>query len=101
MVGDVAVGKVKAKKGKATVTTTVNAAGTLELSGGAVKPATATAGGRGEVALQIKPTSKAKRALRKKGSARVRFTVTFTPLLGTPDSADGTAKLKKKSKKKD
>jgi hypothetical protein len=78
-----AIGKVKLnkKKGTATVAVSVPGAGTLTLGGRLlVKQRTVrTATSVGTVKLLVKPKGKAKKALSKKGKAKVQASISFLP----------------------
>jgi hypothetical protein len=65
-----------------------------------IKTATVTIARAGTLSLPIKPTARARRILRKRGSLRVKVKVTFTPTSGTPSSQTKTVKLKRKIKKR-
>jgi hypothetical protein len=106
------LGKLKRnkKKGTAKLTVEVPGPGELALSGKAVKPQRPLRGrpdrahakpvaAAGAVKLSIKPKGKAKKKLRKKGMAKVKYTVTYSPTGGTAASQNGKAKLKRKLKK--
>jgi hypothetical protein len=95
------------KKGTATVPVFVPGPGSLSLTGKNVKTQRAAGGaaasltvpGAGMVKLLVKPKGKLKKKLRKKGTARVRIRVTYTPtgdLPGVPNTQTEKIKLNKK-----
>jgi hypothetical protein len=57
-------------------------------------------GGPGKVAVRLRLTKKAKKALRRKGKLKIKSQVTFTPTGGSANSKRATLKLKAKKKKK-
>ena len=99
-VGVFKLGKVKvnAKKGTATISVQVAGAGTLSLSGKKVvkQKKTTKAASVATVKLLVKARGKAKKALAKKGKAKVKASVGFTPLGGSGGSQTKTLTLKKK-----
>jgi hypothetical protein len=91
--------KLDNKKGTAKLPAKVTGKGKLKLSGKNIKGASATASGASTKTLDVKPTGKAAKDLKKKGKATVTAKVTFTPTGGDPVSATQKITLKKKSKK--
>jgi hypothetical protein len=99
------IGKPKRhkRKGTATIPVTVPGPGSLVLSGKGVKPqrplraaharAAKTVTAAGTVKLKIVPRGKAKRKLRRIGTAKVRINVTFTPTGGSPSAQSKKIKL--------
>jgi YVTN family beta-propeller protein len=92
------VGKTtrNARKGTATITVKVPAAGELTLGGKGLKSKRVTTAGPGEVTLKVQPKGPAKRKLKRKGKLTVHPTVTFTPAGGTAESQSLDVKLKSK-----
>jgi hypothetical protein len=94
-----AIGKVKVKldkhKGTATLLVSIDAAGTVRLSGKGVAAARTTAAGAGVVKLTVRAKGAAQRQLRKNGRARVRATLTFLPASGGSVSAVKQVMLRK------
>ena len=103
------VGKVKGKF----LIVFVNAAGTVVVTqaGSSGREAVASkagkllkrsskSGGPKKVAVRLRLTKKAKKALRKKGKLKIKSQVTFTPTGGSANSKRATLKLKAKKKKK-
>lgn len=91
------VGKAKLnrKRGTATLTITVPGPGTLALDGkGVVKQPRKVGAGTIELAVRVK--GKWRTSLNRKGSVKVRVTITFTPEGGSPASQQKTVKLKKR-----
>lgn len=84
------------RAGTASVTVEVPGGGELELGGAGLKSETRDTVRAGQVALPLIPIGKARRALRRKGHARIAFEVTFTPLNGSPKSQGGSVKLLKR-----
>ena len=90
------------KKGTATLNLTLPNAGDLSASGNGVKAASAhgavisKAVGAGAAQLLIKATGKKKRALNKKGKAKVNVTIAYTPANGDQRTQSATVKLKKR-----
>ncbi|HYU60503.1 MAG TPA: VCBS repeat-containing protein [Solirubrobacterales bacterium] len=100
--------KLNKKKGTAALPVTLEAAGTLELTGKGVVPQKSardargfasprmTASGPGTVSLPVKAKGKRKRKLNTKGKVKVTVTITFTATGGTASSQTKSIKLKKK-----
>ncbi|CAN5636782.1 hypothetical protein BH10ACT11_BH10ACT11_13310 [soil metagenome] len=88
--------KVDKKKGTAKVSAKVAGKGKLKLSGSNIKGATVSTAGASTKNLNIKPTGKAAKDLKKKGKAKVKAKVTFTPTGGEKVSATQKVTLKKK-----
>jgi hypothetical protein len=90
------------KKGTATLNLTLPNPGDLIASGNGVKAASTNGAvisksvGAGAAQLLIKATGKKKRALNKKGKAKLNVTVTYTPRNGDPQTQPLAVKLKKK-----
>jgi hypothetical protein len=102
---EIALGKLKRnkKRGTAILPVTVPGAGELSLSGQGVKAqqaarpvATQAVAGPGVVNLKVKAKGKAQRKLNRTGRARVKVTITFTPVGGTANSQQTKIKLQKK-----
>jgi hypothetical protein len=92
-------GKVKRnrKKGTAKLPVNVPDRGELDLAKTKkVKPQGKRAPEEGKVKLTIKPRRRSKRALRKKGKAKVRAEVTYTPDGGDPNTESKRIKLIKR-----
>jgi DNA-binding beta-propeller fold protein YncE len=92
-------GKVKKnkKQGKAKLPVEVPGAGEVDLAKTKkVKAASRRADGAGEVILPIKPKGKAKKKLNRKGRAKVKANVTFTPDGGDPNTKSKRIRLKKR-----
>jgi hypothetical protein len=94
------LGKLRRNKAKGTaqLSVTVPAAGTLTLGGKKVVAAKRKAKGPEVVKLTIRSKGKAKKSLQKKGKAKVKAIVTFTPLSGAPVSSTKPIVLKKSLK---
>jgi hypothetical protein len=89
-------GKVKRNKRKGTAKLAVNVPGPGELDLARtkkVKPQGKRAPAEGEVKLAVKPRRKSRRALRKKGKAKVGAEVTYTPDGGEPNTNSKRIKL--------
>jgi virginiamycin B lyase len=95
---DLTLGNAKKnkKKGTAKLSAEVGCAGALELGGKGLKPAERQASGAGEVNLPVKAKGNKKKKLRKKGKAKVKPEVTFTPNGGAAVTEDKKVKLIKK-----
>jgi DNA-binding beta-propeller fold protein YncE len=93
----IAKAKLNKKKGTATVAVTVPGAGTLTLGGRLlVKQRTVrTSTTTGTVKLLVKPKGKAKKALAKKGVAKVQASISFLPNGAGVGTQVETLKLKK------
>jgi hypothetical protein len=89
------IGKVKLNKrrGTATVAVVVPGPGLVSLSGAVSQ--LRTAGAAGKVVLPVLPSPAQRRALRRKGSARVRLTIAFQPRGGVSNSRDLSLRLRK------
>jgi hypothetical protein len=74
---------VDLRTGTATLRVDLSGGGTLALGGTQVVGASTSTTTAGTVALKVRPTAKARKALRRKGRLRVRVTVAFTPSGGT------------------
>jgi hypothetical protein len=90
--------KVNRKKGTAILPVQIPGAGTLTLAGKQLvrQRRTSSAASTATVKLLVKPKGKARKALRKKGKAKVKATVTFAPLSGSAGSQTKTLVLRKK-----
>jgi hypothetical protein len=82
------------KLGKLKLPVTVNAKGTVKVSGRGLGTVTAK-GGPGTITVTLKPTSAGARTLKKKHVLKVKATVVFTPSGGRPASKKVTLKLKR------
>jgi hypothetical protein len=98
-------GKVKdnKKKGTATITVNVPGPGTVDLAGKGVKNqrsggavASKVVSAAGPVQLLVKPKGKVKHKLAKKGKAKVKVSVTYTPSGGNAATQSERVKLVKK-----
>lgn len=74
--------KLNRKQGTATLAVRIPAAGTLTLSGKQLVKQKKTARAAGTIKLLVKAKGKAKKALDRKGKAKVKATVVFTPASG-------------------
>jgi hypothetical protein len=83
------------KTGTAKLTVAVGGPGQLTLTGKKVKRQSKAAAAAGKVKLLIKAKGKAAKALRKRGKAKVRFTVAYTPTGGLPATAVKTVILRR------
>jgi hypothetical protein len=88
--------KLDKHKGTATLLVSVDAAGTVRLSGKGLAAARATAAGAGVVKLTVRAKGAARRQLLKDGRARVRATLTFLPASGASVSAVKPVVLRKR-----
>jgi hypothetical protein len=88
------IGKVKLNKrrGTATVAVIVPGPGLVSLSGAVSQLRTASAAGK--VVLRVLPGPAQRRALRRKGSARLRLTIAFQPRGGVSHSRDLSLRLR-------
>ncbi len=88
VVGQLSLGLGKAKrnlkKGTATVSVSVPAAGTLAVTGKGIAKATKSAPGPGQLKVTIRTKGKAKKQLLAKGKTRVKPNFVFTPANGAP-----------------
>jgi len=91
--------KLNRKKGTATLSVRVPGAGTLTLSGKQVvkQKRTRKAATAGAIKLTVKAKGKAKKALNRKGKARVKLTVAFAPASGSAASQVKKLVLRKAS----
>lgn len=87
--------RLNRKRGTATLLVAVPGSGRLALRG--AKPQSLQASGAGAVTLRIVPRAAQRIALRKKGTLRLRLTVTFEPTGGEPGSRTLTTRLKLQS----
>jgi hypothetical protein len=83
------------KKGTATLIVSVPGAGSLVLSGKQVAKVRKSAAAAGKVKLQVMPKGSAKDALAKKGKAKVKVKVTFTPVGGEASAQAKSVTLRK------
>jgi len=90
-----AIGKVRLDKrrGTATVAVLVPGPGLVSLSGAVSQLRTAPAAGK--VFLRVLPGPAQRRALRRKGNARLRLTIAFQPRGGVSSSRDLSLRLRK------
>lgn len=96
-------GKVKLnkKKGVATLQVKVPGAGRVQLLGSrSVKPQRKTAKGKSMIRLTVKAKGKANKGLKKRGKAKVKAKVKFTPTGGTAKTKSKRLKLVKKRAKR-
>jgi YVTN family beta-propeller protein len=84
------------KKGTAKLKVKLPSPGKFVLSGAKVKPVKRSAQQASTVTLNIRPKPKAKKQLGKKGSAKLRIKVKFTPTGGKAKTKGRTVKLIKK-----
>lgn len=89
------IGKVRLdrRRGTATVAVEVPGPGLVALDGAV--PQQRQVGSGGEVRLRVLPKRKTRRLLERRGSARLRLTVTFIPRGGSPASRGFSLRLKK------
>ncbi|HWO83999.1 MAG TPA: glycosyl hydrolase [Solirubrobacterales bacterium] len=89
------IGRVRLNKrrGSATVAVIAPGPGLVSISGAVPQLRTATAAGK--VVLRVLPSPAQRRALRRKGSARLRLTIAFQPRGGVAKSRDLSLRLKK------
>ncbi len=94
----ISLGKVKLdkKKGTATLVVKVPGPGSLVLSGKQVKKVSKTAANAGNVKLAVKPKGAAKDSLARKGTAKVKVRVSFTPVGGQANAKTTSIKLVKR-----
>ena len=97
-VNTIGLGKLKKnrKKGTAMLSVTVQAPGSLVLSGKGVKRITKIVPAAGTIGLPVKTTGAAKRKLGKSGKAKVKAQITFTPTGGVSKTEFEKVKLLKK-----
>jgi hypothetical protein len=91
--------KLNRKRGTALLTIAVGGPGQLTLTGKKTKPQSKLAAAAGKVQLPIKAKGKAAKALRKRGKAKVKFTVAYTPPGGLPVTSVKSVTLKRVVKK--
>jgi hypothetical protein len=93
--------KLEKKKGRAKLTATipVPSAGAVTLAGKGLKKQTVALTGQGSVVLKVIPTGGVAKALRKKGAAKVKYEVTYSPTANAPVVKSASVKLVKKAKK--
>ncbi len=89
--------KKNKKKGTAQLTVNVGGPGSLVVSGKKVKKQTKAAKGPGKVVLPIVAKGKAKKALKNKGKAKVKFSVAYTPAGGSTATLTRSVVLKKQN----
>ncbi len=96
--------KIDSSKGSVTVSVRLPGAGELKMVGKSTKPklnvgkVTLDANEAGTYDVKLKPSSAAKRVLKKKGKLKVGLTLTFTPDggdAGKPKTTNATLRLKK------
>ena len=96
--------KLHKRKGTATISATVPGPGTLVASGSSkkktLKPAQTTAGAPGTLKLKIRAKGKAARSLRRKGRAKLKLGITYTPqgVAGIPSLQATRVVLKRRSR---
>lgn len=83
------------KRGTATLTVNVGGPGQLALVGKKVKPRSRAVAAVGKVKFLIKAKGKAAKALRKRGKAKVRFDVVYTPTGGQSASSGKVVTLRR------
>ncbi len=95
------IGKAKPnrKKGTALLPVTVPAAGTLVLSGKQLAKQKKAAKGASTIKLLVKAKGKASKSLTKKGKAKLKASIAFTPATGTSGSQPATVALHKSKPK--
>jgi hypothetical protein len=98
---DVKIGKFKAnrKKGTGTLSVEVPGPGTIVLNGKHLARKKTSATEAGTVKLKVKPKGKLKRKLAKRGKAKVKAKVAFTPDGGIQGNTAKKLKLKRKPHK--
>jgi hypothetical protein len=89
--------KLNKKKGTATLTVNVGAAGQLVLTGKKVKKRVKAAKAPGKVKLLIAPKGKAVKALKNTGKAKVKVKLAYTPTGGTTATLTRKVTLKLKT----
>jgi hypothetical protein len=89
--------KLNTKKGTATLAVRIPSAGTLTLTGKQLVKQKRSRKGPGTIKLLIKAKGKARKALIRKGKARVKATVSFTPTGGSAASQVKSMVLKQSS----
>jgi hypothetical protein len=77
------VGSITVKPNSSTITLKINAAGTVKVSGKGIKTATVKVS-PGNVKITVKLTSAEKKILKKKGTLKLKVTITYTPTGGSP-----------------
>jgi Tol biopolymer transport system component len=96
---DFSFGLLKKNKRKGTAKLSINVPGAGEIAlaqTAKLKPDTERSAGAEGVVLDLKPRGKAKRKLKRKGSAKVLAQVTFTPDNGRPNTQEKRLKLKRR-----
>ncbi len=88
--------KVNKKKGTATLPVQVPGAGTLKLTGKSIAKDSAKPTKASKQKLLVKATGKLKKTLAKKGKAKAKVTIAFTPTGGETAKKSVTVKLVKK-----
>jgi hypothetical protein len=86
--------KLNKKKGTALLTVEVGGPGTVTLAGPKVKKQTKSKSSAGKVAIPILAKGKARKALKSKGRAKVRFNVTFAATGGSAAAISTVAHLR-------
>jgi Glycosyl hydrolase family 26 len=89
------IGRVRLdrRRGTATIAALVPGPGLVAVDGAVPRQRQAEAAGR--VVLRVRPTAKERRALRRRGSVRLRLIVTFVPRGGLPASRELSLRLRK------
>jgi hypothetical protein len=89
--------KLDPGKGTATLAVALPGPGSVTLGGKGIAPASARAARATTVTLTLRPTGKAKRALRRRGKVKLAAEVTFTPSGGTPGAEVRKLTLRKRA----
>ncbi len=88
--------KRNAKRGTAVLPTKVSGAGKLKLTGKSLATVKKHSNGRALLEPKVKPEGKLAKKLRKRGKAKVRAKVAFTPSDGKTATETATVKLVRK-----
>ncbi len=92
--------KLNKKKGTGLLAVNLGGAGSVALSGAEVKVQSKTVLAAGKVLLPILPNGKVAKKLKKRGKAKVKFDVTFTPSDGSAANLGKTVLLRSSSSSK-
>jgi hypothetical protein len=84
------------KKGMATVTVSVPNPGTLSVTSGRTKIATATANAPGDLVLNLRPTKKTRKKLQHKSKLKTALHIAYAASFATPITKSATLELKAK-----
>jgi hypothetical protein len=84
------------KKGRGTLTVTVPGSGLLAATGKGLKRTSAEATGSGDVILNLKASGKARKKLARRGKAKLKITLSWTPTGGSTSTQTDKLKLIKK-----